>query len=389
MKKTKKQKALALITLVLVSFLLLSQVALAEGMLGMRSPDNIMRGQSFKVTITAPGASAGVAAVQMTLIYDSSTFQFVKANSLFMGRPGSEIVYSEADMTAFLLEDDGGSIRMIAGGIPHAPGDNVIADLEFVAKVDANIGPVSFIFDPASFITVVGSDSKITATTEKLTLKVDDLVETPISDTPVQPAPLPAETTSPSIDVPYDPNNQLAPVEEVVNDTDYGIGNLNAAASETTAKQTSAPSKPTVPSPKRTEKEEDESGQSPLRSVTGEALYVPEGGLAIRDIPEGFRGGTKQMEGVYVPTASSNTSDLVLFYLSANGKASFYTYEENIDRFKPYSMDQLKDKAEETSQSRFGVQRGGNDGWKILLVSLLGLSSLSVFVFTTVRNVRG
>ena len=45
----------------------------AEGLVGMESPDDVQRGQSFKVTITATGAAGGVDGVQLYLYYDANT----------------------------------------------------------------------------------------------------------------------------------------------------------------------------------------------------------------------------------------------------------------------------------------------------------------------------
>ncbi|MDD7401971.1 MAG: hypothetical protein PUG36_05820, partial [Clostridiales bacterium] len=134
---------------------------------------------------------------------------------------------------------------------------------------------------------------------------------------------------------------------------------------------------------------ETDQPHSDLQSVTGELLYVPEGGLPLQEIPAGFKGDTAQMMGVNIPVAKSESKQLTLYYLKSKSAPAFYTYEQNTQRFKYYDLAKLK--ASETTASKQGAFSGAGAGnsWKILLVSLVGLSSLSVLVYSLKRNLLG
>lgn len=383
-KRTKRQLASLLLVAwaLLVSF---SDTSRAEGLLGMRSVDDVTRGQSFRISVTAPGLEAGVAAVEASIVYDSANFQFVKENSVFLGTPGSQI--ASQDTGIFELQDKPGQVRLLAGGISYVPVDRVIAELEFIAKADANIGPFSFQFSQGSFVSSPAGD-KITATLDKLNLQVIDAVSAPLSDTALEPIPPTSPPTSPGIDVPYDPAKQIGPVSDSGDDSSYAIGALN---SETRPTETSSPpSKPTLPEPKSTTPTEARETESPLRSVTGELLYVPAGGLSVSEIPAGFRGDTESIADVFVPCAigQSSSGDHTLYYLTNQSKASFYTYDRALDRFRPYQAEAKETQATNT-KARFSAKSQPTEAWKILLWSLLSLSALTVLIYTTARNLRG
>ncbi|MDO5016491.1 MAG: cohesin domain-containing protein [Eubacteriales bacterium] len=383
-KRTKRQLA----CLLLVAWALLASFSSdlwAEGLLGMRSPDDVMRGQSFRITVTAPGLEAGVAAVEASLQYDSANFQFVKANSVFLGTPGSQVASPNTGI--FELQDNLGQVRLLAGGVSYVPVDRVIAELEFIAKADANIGPASFQFSQGSFVSPPAGD-KITATMDKLNLQIIDAVTEPVSDTPLEPIPPTAPPTSPGIDVPYDPANQIGPVGDSGDDSSYAIGAPNSETRPT--ETTSPPSKPTMPEPKSTVPPQPRETESPLRSITGELLYVPADGLPVSVIPAGFRGDTESISDVFVPCAKgqSSSGEITIYYLTNQSKASFYTYDRSIDRFKPYQAETEETKAANT-QSRFSAKSQPTEAWKILLWSLLSLSALTVLIYTTARNLRG
>ncbi len=368
--------------------LLLAQVPVeAQGVVGMSSPDTVERGYSMTVTVTATGASAGVNGVELYLIYDAANFQFVKVNSTFLGTLGGSVT-SPADGGLFEMQDTtGGVIQLLAVDIPYTPADNVIAVLEFTAKADANIGPISFQFKEGSFVQTI--NGRVDATNEKLVMEITGQTETPISDTPLPPAEETAPPAEPGIDVPYDPNNQITPEGQGTGDgDDYHIGALNSDPAATTKeRRTEIVSKPTVPESKRTERKEEET-KTPLRSVTGEPLYSPEDGMPLSKIPEGFQGSMERILEVNVPVAKSSEKELSLYYLrNSRGDEGFYTYEESTERFKFYDLEKEAEKESE-SKSRFTAKGENGNTWKILLVSLIGLSALSIMIFTIYRNIR-
>lgn len=380
-----------LLLLFLCICLFLSQPVLATAIVGMSSPDVVQRGQSFRVQIFATSASSGVNLVQVYVKYPVESFNFVKGNSSFLGTLGSEVASPADSLNIFEMEDKNGIIALLAMGIPYAAPGDVIAELEFTAKADAPIGPTSFKFDfsqQPSYVQL-SDGTKVDATSENLDFKITDLVDQPQSNEPLPPGDLPEEAPVPGIAEPYNPENQLQPAEGLdgQNPEGYGIGKLNEA--ETTPKSTEAPSKPSVPEPKRTEPSEATKPESELKSVTGELLYVPENGLPLEEIPVGFKGDTAQMMGVNIPVAKSESKQLTLYYLKSQSAPAFYTYEENTQRFKYYDLAKLKVSESQTNKQASFLGAHAGDSWKVLLVSLLGLSSLAVLVYTLKRNLLG
>ncbi|MDY5835924.1 MAG: hypothetical protein SPK23_02190 [Eubacteriales bacterium] len=379
-----------LLLLLLCICLCLAQPVRATAVVGMHAPDAVQRGQSFKVQIFATGASQGNSLIQVYVKYPVESFNFVKGNSSFLGTLGGDVTSPTDSLNTFEMLDKNGIIALLAMGIPYAALGDVIAELEFTAKADAPIGPVSFKFDSSQQPSYVqlADGTRVDATSENLNFQVTDIVSQPLSNEPLPPADPPAEPQAPGIEEPYNPANQIQPAEglEGKNPAGYGIGKLNE---ETTAEPTDAPSKPSVPEPKRTSPSETDQPHSDLQSVTGELLYVPEGGLPLQEIPAGFKGDTAQMMGVNIPVAKSESKQLTLYYLKSKSAPAFYTYEQNTQRFKYYDLAKLK--ASETTASKQGAFSGAGAGnsWKILLVSLVGLSSLSVLVYSLKRNLLG
>lgn len=141
----------------------------AEGLVGMESPDDVQRGQSFKVTITATGAAGGVDGVQLYLYYDANAFTFVKANSTLLEASGDAISSGTDVPGPRNLTDNGSFVNIIAFGNAYNCPNNVVAQLEFMAKADAPINKASLVFKGDSFVSVVGV-GKVKAVTDKLTL---------------------------------------------------------------------------------------------------------------------------------------------------------------------------------------------------------------------------
>lgn len=361
----------------------------ADAMVGMECPDYVSRGESFKVLISADGATAGVEGVQLYLIYDVNMFQFVKANSVLLETAGSEIADSDQPQPR-LIKDDGGIITLLAFQTPYTPPSNLIAELEFVCKVDAPIGPASIHYKEGSFVVIGGS--KVHATTEKLNFELIDPnlegQENPIPPQEMTAAPSVQET----IEVPFDPANQIGPVDsaENVDPAEYGIGSLNEVTEETTrAQNTQASEKPTPPPTHPNSESPAQSTESPLRSVSGEILTVPPEGLTPDKIPEGFKGDSENILGVNVPVARDAEKPLTLYWLKASATPNFYTYDPGIQRFSLY--EQTKPAASTTtaatSKSTFTAQRD-KANWQILLLSVLAVSSLGVLLYTLNRNLK-
>lgn len=371
--------------------LLLAQPVLANGLVGLSSPDYVQRGQSFKLQVFASGASGGLNLVQVYVKYPVESFTFVKGNSTFLGSFGGEVTSPADSLNIFEMQDKNGIIALLAMGIPYAAPGDIIAELEFTAKADAPIGPASFKFDfsqQPSYVQLADG-SKIDAVTENLNMEINDLVQESLSPDPLPPAELPTEAAPTGIQEPFDPNNQLQPESNLVGEdpADYGIGKLNSE--ETTEETTEAPTKPSVPEPKRTSPSTTAPPSSELKSVTGDLLYVPENGLPLEEIPEGFKGDTARMLGTNIPVAKADSKNLTLYYLRGEGEAAFYTYETNIQRFKPYDLAKLKGSETTSSKQSSFLTGGAGNSWKILLVSLVGLSSLAVLLYTLKRNLLG
>lgn len=391
MSRSTDSRGSKLLLLFLCICLFLSQPVLATAVVGMTSPDAVQRGQSFKVQIFATGAAVGVNLVQVYVKYPVDNFNFVKGNSSFLGTLGGEVASPADSLNIFEMQDKNGTIALLAMGIPYAAPGDVIAELEFTAKADAAIGPTSFKFDSSQQPSYVqlSDGTKVDATSENLDFQITDIVDQPLSNDPLPPGDLPQEPPAPGIEEPYNPDNQLQPAAGLdgQDPEGYGIGKLNEE--ETTPAATTAPSKPSVPEPKRTEPSEAAKPESELKSVTGELLYVPENGLPLEEIPAGFKGDTAQMMGVNIPVAKSESKQLTLYYLKSQSAPAFYTYEENTQRFKYYDLAKLK--ASESQANKQGSFLGGSadNSWKILLVSIVGLSSLAVLVYTLKRNLLG
>lgn len=388
--KRKRQSLLQILLcfVILSTFLLPAYAVSANGLCGMYTEvDDISRGSSFKLFLTATNAQAGVEGVQLYVKYDSQCFQFVKANSVLLETPGTEIAEG-TDLKPRTLNDDGNIITILAMAPTYTPSNNVVAVLEFVCKVDAVIGPGSFQYVDNSFVAVTGV-GKVPAATDKLVVNViDNNVAAHGQEQPYEPAPPPPETTPSSIDVPYNPSNQINPVASDPNKqpSDYGVGVINGDVPTTTPATTGT--KPTMPS-FSSETTPATTAESPLRAESGEVLYVPEGGLPIDKIPQGFQGGTESIQNVNVPLAKSAEKNLTLYWLKASGEPSFFTYDTNTQRFKYYDMKQLNTESATTASQKAMMKKvEGDNTWMILVLSLLSLSSLSIMIFTLHRNLK-
>ena len=361
----------------------------AEGLVGMESPDDVQRGQSFKVTITATGAAGGVDGVQLYLYYDANAFTFVKANSTLLEASG-DAISSGTDVPGLRnLTDNGSFVNIIAYGNAYNCPNNIVAQLEFMAKADAPINKASLVFKGDSFVSVVGV-GKVKAVTDKLTLEVVEAnVAAQGQAEPYQPSePVGEAGVDPGLEQPFDPNNQLAPVEADPNAApgDYGVDSLNGdgPAAETTPAETSAKPKPTPkPSEAATTAEKKD-----LLTVNGQKLNVPAAGLPPEQIPKGFQGGSEEILNQQCPRIASAEKNLKLYYLELDGKASFYTYDSASQRFKAFDMKTLEGSKQEKDKSAFRAKDGAPSTWLILALSLLGLTSLSVMLFTLFRNLR-
>lgn len=387
-----RQKTLtfSLIITVLITLILMNPLAVYAAIVGMESPDYVARGESFKVLITADGATAGVEGVQLYLNYDVNMFQFVKANSILLETAGSEIAESDQPQPR-LIKDDGGIITLLAFQQPYTPPSDVIAELEFVCKVDAPIGPASLQYREGSFVVIAGN--KVQATSEKLSFELIEPNMEGQAD-PIPPQEFPeVEVTEETIEEPFDPANQIGPVdaEENIDPAEYGIGNLNEET--TTIPETEPPTMPPTekPSPPSTHQNNEsvaKNTESPLRSDKGEVLYVPENGLTPEKIPEGFKGDSENIQGVNVPVARNNEKNLSLYWLKTTANPNFYTYDKNTQKFSLYDQNKPSSTTPaQTTKSTFPVQRDNNN-WMILLLSVLAVSSLGVMLYSLNRNLK-
>lgn len=394
--------AALLIALILGGALLSPMLVSAQAYVGLTSPETVQRGSSFIVSVVATGATSGVAAVQLYLQYPQENFTFVKANSTFLGTAGGQIADPDSSsLSMFVLQDTaGGVIQMAYAEDVYYPPGEVIAELEFTAKTDALIGPTTFNFRDNSFILLAG-EVKVPATLDSLKLEVVGDVSQPLSDEPLPPPEMPAEPPTPSINEPYNQNDQIAPVADLSqeNPANYDIGKLAGSSADQTS-ETSEP-ETTTSRVRETEnqisereskevlKKDEKSEETPLRSVTGAKLYLPEGGLDLDKIPAGFKGGTEEFLGLNIPVAKSEEKELTLYYLAGGKAPAFYTYQERTERFKLFDLDSLnKESSSSTQKSRFTASNKQENTWKILLVSLIGLSSLSVFIYSLSRNLQ-
>lgn len=362
----------------------LAQSVAADYLVWMTCPEQVSRGYSITVEIYASGAAQGMELVELSLKYPRENFQFIKADSVFMGTTGDQVRNLE-DGSVFSMQDTGEGIVELKAMHYAQPGNDLVAQLVFTAKVDANLGNASFKFIGDSYVTTALGN--IPANSELLTLQIIDSLDQPLSNEPLPPGEIPADPTGPTVDVPYQPDNQRQPEPLEGDSSNYGIGALNEEE-EVTVTPTEKPSLPTPPTPQQRETEIIET-ESPLRSVTGELLYPPKDGLKPINLPAGFRGGMEVIKDVNVPVAQAPDSELRLYYLAdgPSGQPDFYTFEASTDRFKRYDV-KAADRSAATSQAKFTADRPGDKTWQILLLSLLGLSALSVFLYTLNRNLR-
>ena len=188
-----------LLLLLLCICLCLAQPVRATAMVAMQAPDAVQRGQSFKVQIIAAGASQGNSLIQVYVKYPVESFNFVKGNSSFLGTLGGNVTSPTDSLNTFEMLDKNGIIALLAMGIPYAAPGDVIAELEFTAKADAPIGPVSFKFDSSQQPSYVqlADGTRVDATSENLNFQVTDIVSQPLSNEPLQPADPPAEPQAP------------------------------------------------------------------------------------------------------------------------------------------------------------------------------------------------
>lgn len=390
------------IGLILLGNLLSPVQVSAMAYVGMTSPETVQRGSSFVVSVVATGATSGVAAVQLDLQYPQENFIFVKANSTFLGKGGGQIADPDSNsLSMFVLQDTAdGIIQMAYAEDLYYPPGEVIAELEFTAKTDALIGPTTFNFRDNSFVLLAG-EVKVPATLDSLKLEVVGDVSQPLSEEPLPPPEIPEDPPEPSIAEEFNPEAQIEPVAGLneENPDNYDIGKFSASSTDIPS-ETSEPVASTsrvIETERITrenttveELEKDENSEdTPLRSVTGAKLYLPENGLDLEKIPAGFKGGTEEFLGLNIPVAKSEEKELTLYYLASGNEPDFYTYQERTERFKLFKLDSLNEESSNiTTKSRFTASNKQEQTWKILLVSLLGLSSLTVFIFSLSRNLQ-
>lgn len=409
MKKINVKQILCLIVLLLgVGFQTLPVAA--EAFVGMTSPDTVTRGQSFKVAISATGATAGVEALQLYLQYDPNLFTFNKANSTVLETAGSEM--QEGNMQRVLKENNG-VVIVLASIQPFTPGTEVVAELEFVAKADAAIGPASFLFlqsPQESFVQVTGV-GKVAATGIPLSL---ELIEPDIAGQaqkePYPPTEVetPATAQSESLGESFNSDNQIAPVDEEVGEaSNYNVGEINAGGESVNATaqgasldssstsesipestpSTTPSTKPTVPPAHKASATESESKKANLRSITQELLTVPKEKLKPNDIPKGYIGDTGEVQGVMIPIIRDQERKEIYYYLQGKEGPQFYSLESS-GLFRPHKFEEEKESTEKTEPTQSAFTRQAGNSWYLPLLGGLAVLSFAVMAYTYARNTR-
>lgn len=386
----KMRNYLALGLLLLFILLPLTPVD-AEGELSMSANGSVAQGNIFYLSISLPGSSAGVDAVQIRLDYDQNNFTFDKSSSVLLDRQGSAVDGTSSKMSNYALIDNGDSVQILFLLKTAAAPDDVIATLAFVAKPSAAIGNASFQMIDNSFASMGGS--KYLASREKLTVSIEGSVSQQLSENPLPPENYvdPAQPPA-AIDVPYDPNNQLTAQAAVgaANGAEQRI-DLYYAETSPAAAETAAPAMTTsTQAPLATTTATTaapSSKESPLKTEDGTELFVPREGLPLEKIPSGFQGSTENQLGVTIPIARSSARQQTLYYLrTADGEPFFYTYIAESQRFRKAEENSIRSSEESVRTNSF--RQGPNKTWRILGVSLLGLSSLSVMLYSVYHNLR-
>lgn len=354
-------------------------VVFADGMVGMTCPDYVKGGESFTVEIVATGASAGVDGIQLYLRYNPDLFQLVKANSFLLDTEGTN---TTEELSARTLIDRDGTVTLLAYDKPGTPNGNVVARLEFICKADAPAGKTDFSFFDNSFVSVIGS-GKVLATSDKLVFEVVNEASAAVPQgEPIQPQPSSTPAPEPALNVPYESDNQIAPVGEVEKDPGaYGVDVQNGAATTPTTTPSSRPTPPSVAQttpPMETE--------SPLRSNLGEILTVPAGGLPVSAIPNGYQGDTQVEQNVTISVARSADRTLTLYYLKASGEPAFYTKQAD-GTFKRQEQPQSSQTTQPTQPQKQAFQSEGQSRVLLLIgLSLGALISFSVLLYSLYRN---
>lgn len=354
----------------------------------LSSSESVLRGNSVTVMITAPGASAGVDGIQLSVEYDASLYSFDRASSSMMGTAASEVSDGKELRSKTLSDTVNGSvgqIRILLFGENVSAANDLIAQLIFICKADAGIGPSHFKFaGDQNFISVNGV--KIPATTELLSIEIKEekLQE---QATPYLPATSPETSPQSQIDVPFNPENQIG-AESAADPNqkpgDYGIDRLNQ---ETTSPVTTAELTTPQFTTRQSETTASES-ESTLRSSSGEVLKVPDKGLPVSEIPSGFQGDSEEIQGVLIPLIKGRVKDqdIRLYYLQAGKQPSFYTYDATGKVFTLFDLRKITETTEASSQSAFQTKPHASNKWYILVVLVIGLAALATALYSLSRN---